>query len=96
MVLAYSSWSSSLTLAPFISPRRERRRSFAHTRRTRLAKRIVSAADSPEPPGGLCVIQLADGSTQLLPVQCAGADLARDFSKFVNDTGAVTPLKTRR
>ncbi|KAL3153307.1 hypothetical protein ABBQ38_011651 [Trebouxia sp. C0009 RCD-2024] len=26
----------------------------------------------------------------------AGADLARDFSKFVNETGAVTPLKTRR
>lgn len=30
------------------------------------------------------------------PEPPAGADLARDFSKFINETGAVTPLKTRR
>lgn len=99
MVHAYGLWSSSLSHAPFSLPRLDRQRFLSQQKNTRLAKRVVRAADSPDPPAGLCVsnwpAELQDKGPALT-LHVAGADLARDFSKFVNETGAVTPLKTRR
>ena len=99
MVLAYGLRSSSLLQAPLSLPQLDRRRFVSQRSHTRLAKRIVWATNNPDPPAGLCVIQLAGQSIRRSAsflLHSAGADLARDFSKFVNETGAVTPLKTRR